>query len=487
MNRYLSVRRTIAPPVLATMVAAGATLTWVVAITLVMNRVPLVRLTAEPPVERLVFTVEGEPLLLTSQPSAVPVTQRHRAPDGSQRVTRGYSIDTYRTLSGQIIEWPITLQSGGSQQLPPAKRDDDWRPRGLEIRGFLAAEPPAYWYLLLDGQAGRAHFAGFDPQSKRAIGYLGLRGYRVQVPPAADRFDLPGGLYGALAPNPGFANEPDFIGSYAGRGDTEDIQFLVSGKTIQAVDVNAQTVRPVQLPDKVISVGVMTHPVLSEDKQRVTYPRKSVARLPDKLVVLEPGGKPSRTFSLPLPVRERAIEFLGTLGEETVLVARQENPQSEEELPTLIYWFNDQGDVVRQAQAELAEQSAARVLWIGAATLPVPLLYANFVGRKGSQRGLAFLEDWPPMLAVCLASAAGAGVCFRRQRSIGSLSSAWAWAALVFALGPAGLLGYWTQNHRPVCERCEHCGAVVPRNRETCRACAAAFPPPALKGSEVFA
>jgi hypothetical protein len=77
-------------------------------------------------------------------------------------------------------------------------------------------------------------------------------------------------------------------------------------------------------------------------------------------------------------------------------------------------------------------------------------------------------------------------VCYRHHRRLG-LPGTGLWTVFVLLTGPAGLAGYWLHRHWPATERCSRCGAVVPRDRQKCLACAAEFPLPALKGCEVFA
>jgi hypothetical protein len=83
-------------------------------------------------------------------------------------------------------------------------------------------------------------------------------------------------------------------------------------------------------------------------------------------------------------------------------------------------------------------------------------------------------------------SAVFAAIAYRRQRALAD-AGAWIWAVLVFVLGPPGFVGYLAHRRWPAKTPCEHCGAVVPRDRDACRRCGVEFPPPALRGMEVFA
>jgi hypothetical protein len=87
---------------------------------------------------------------------------------------------------------------------------------------------------------------------------------------------------------------------------------------------------------------------------------------------------------------------------------------------------------------------------------------------------------------VWTVSAILAALCYRHHRRYTDRGGA-AWALFVLVMGVPGAVGYWLHRQWPATERCDHCGAVVPRDRDGCLACAAEFPAPALKGIEVLA
>jgi hypothetical protein len=90
------------------------------------------------------------------------------------------------------------------------------------------------------------------------------------------------------------------------------------------------------------------------------------------------------------------------------------------------------------------------------------------------------------MVVVTLLALASAGIALRLHRRY---HRPWPglWWLFVFLLGPAGLLAYWLEHHRPPLEPCPACGQRVPRDRDGCAACGEAFAPPALIGTEIFA
>jgi hypothetical protein len=92
----------------------------------------------------------------------------------------------------------------------------------------------------------------------------------------------------------------------------------------------------------------------------------------------------------------------------------------------------------------------------------------------------------PPLAALCILSLVLANWTFRRQSRY-SRHGAVAWAMFVFIWGVPGLVAYLLHRHWPASETCEKCGKSSPRDRDACLHCGTAFPPPAMKGIEIFA
>jgi hypothetical protein len=67
------------------------------------------------------------------------------------------------------------------------------------------------------------------------------------------------------------------------------------------------------------------------------------------------------------------------------------------------------------------------------------------------------------------------------------LPHATGWAAFVFLFGVPGWIAYRVHRTWPVFEECPACRQAAPRDRTECTECGADFPPPVLKGIEVFA
>ena len=167
-----------------------------------------------------------------------------------------------------------------------------------------------------------------------------------------------------------------------------------------------------------------------------------------------------------------------------------------------VYWIDEAGGADRHENVLLAGMKAVddeSAAWLVALVVPAPLLEAFYYTTEaagqvesGDAASMAealaqsFNRCWPAILTVCALSAILAGVCYRHHRRYADRGGA-AWALFVFLMGVPGAIGYWLHRQWPATERCGHCGAIAPRDRDGCLTCAAEFPAPALKGIEVFA
>ena len=62
---------------------------------------------------------------------------------------------------------------------------------GQSLSATDTARPLGAWYLIRDNQPiGRAYFAGYDVFAKKAIGFIGRRGFRRSLPPRDECFDV---------------------------------------------------------------------------------------------------------------------------------------------------------------------------------------------------------------------------------------------------------------------------------------------------------
>lgn len=478
MHRISNRRATAIAILLATILTVGVVTIWGMVCT-IGTIVYSTFASSSVPVDQLVFTIEGEPLL--------------------QTWNRGYDSASYRKLDGTPIEDPdsVHLSETSYSELPPGDRSSwpgtDWAWR---IVGFRQSRPtPVYWYLIQRGPDGPVYFAGYQAQSKQLIGYLGRGGFVRNVPPLDDQFVMPRGLFQNGMYAPARRGTPGAVPLYE---VPESALFLAAGESLYKIDFGRQSVEPISMPDKVIAVGTYLEAKAVPDERVATYEQRLVVRMPDELQVMTLEGKPLRTVPLDRPMRDKYLSLTGTITDQVILETRGRDYWSVREF----YWIGPDGDVTRHEAPKLYQrpsQDDPAAMWGMTCILPTPLVLTTFAmlgaalgrGPGGpSDFATAIAEiaaaGWLPFLLLLGVSLGLAVACYRRHRQIAP-SEAVVWAAFVFLLGPPGWIGYWTHRRWPARARCEHCGAVVPRDRDACPACTAEFAAPALTGIEMFA
>jgi hypothetical protein len=350
---------------------------------------------------------------------------------------------------------------------------------------------------------------GFDPKSRRSIGYLGLKGFSLELPASDDQFVL-NHLWnssGEFAPssNVTFGTEP-----ISPPRDGGEALYVVSDGSLYRIDFRRQTVSPVELPARVISVTTVAEPTLVADDRRATFKDRVAVRMPDQIGLLDSDGKILKSITIPSELAGVSFSLYATVGDQWLAVQNQSGAWN---LPTDIYWFDAAGKITRREQVDLSPgggDDPRRDAWTLATVLPLPLPLAigSFAIKPYNDRWTKYVlasmaadaeqldfraalaqgvrHSWLPFLLVCLLSAAAATICYRHQRRVGGRHPI-AWTLFVFLTGLPGLAGYWLHRAWPPRERCVNCGASAPADRWQCLACAVEFPQPALVGSEILA
>jgi hypothetical protein len=432
--------------------------------------------------EQIVFTIQGEPLISTHLP--------------------GNPSAIFRTLDSKPVEKPavVRLSTANPQEIPPADPDPRTFPVwNFRILGFLQPPPTVnYWYLVQEGPpTNLAYFVGYEPQTKQIIGYMGRKGYCATLPPADEKFVIPGSMFsGCYAPSIGKFNREPY-----GYEEDRRLLFLVADGVLHKVDFGRQSVETVSMPDKVVSVGQYEQLTAVADDRHATYEWRIVVRLPQALHILTTEGEPIRTLPLDKVVQDQILALRGTTTDEMIL---QASPADDHYAPNELYWLGPNGKVLRHRQATWSRLDppappSASSRWMAVAMIPlplpltvIPLISAIAFTWNGTEPSsfteLAdlFAEFWLPYVVLLVVSLLLAIYAYRHQRSYDP-RSARAWAMFVFLLGPAGLLGYLLHRQWPARSACSQCGKWVPRDRATCLACREEFSVPAMKGIEVFA
>lgn len=485
MNKSMSKTslRTLAPSIaLATILAAGASLVWIVSFGWCFSVVTQL-IAQQEPSEQLTFTQDGQPLVqsTTFSPSYATV---------------------YRTLNGE----PITnldkyeLQSGSSWLAGPHTATGDRSTWTSRIIGFV--EPggvPHYWYLINDGEPqGHAYLQGFDIPTKRPIGYLGQTGFHAAPPEPAEQFEIETRLinFGLTAGEWGTnAQEPQ--GRPSG---TRPVLFMVSKQSLFRLDLRHRSIAKLDVGGNVMAVGNIEELVPVPGEPRALEKPRVAVRLPERVAVVNDAGKSIRSIELPEAVRNRNLAVYLTTGPESIVVALADRHHA----LTEIFWLGPNSQVARHEQALLRggffDYGGMEPAWQVAAAFPVPVVAAVAYTVVQPQMGVSngrfadsrsavaasWAAAWPFYLTLCILSAVLAAVCYRHHVRYAQ-RGAMAWALFVLLTGPAGLIGYWLHRNWPVLDVCRDCGATVPRDREFCATCRTEFLAPTPRGIEIFA
>ncbi len=128
--------------------------------------------------------------------------------DGTPLIVRGNGLGhrQYRDLAGVAVEpfaddpyaWINGTQLPASLPSRLGNGDVSWEDR---IRSFSDGRTPAVrWHFVSDGRPeGEAYFVGYDSHSKACVGYLGMAGFRAEMPSVEERFPFSGFLSGPQA------------------------------------------------------------------------------------------------------------------------------------------------------------------------------------------------------------------------------------------------------------------------------------------------
>jgi len=425
--------------------------------------------------------------------------------DGVPVIVR-YSQGSYTSQQTLTLDGQATRGTQGDLLYPQYTYSAAWMNDSRNMVRLASisdgGSPANYWYLYHDGQPnGRAYGVGYGSLSKRIVGYFGRSGFSPDIPPRDDWFAV-------ASPNGLSANTTGATNSEPAHMQGENMHLLADGQ-LWSIDVRKQTVEPL-VPTSGFTVG-WAWPTLEDlppenDEKRMyasgmlQFQRKVVVRSSDNLLLVDPRSGDSKPVPLPRGMRNGSLAIYELTTGGYLLLS---NPMWPDE-PHHVAWLDAQGAVEKERDVTLSRNvsmvsSPAAVAWTSAIAAPLPLgnwltigaLAASVRRTSEEQNYAASLADtiaqtWPALLAVLGIGVVSAIAAYRRQRAYG-LGNAWAWAVFAFILGVPGYIAYRFHRTWPVLAACPSCGELSPRNREACTECGAAFPPPALKGLEVYA
>jgi hypothetical protein len=420
----------------------------------------------------------------------------------------------YRDLDGNPVPAPRTEKVGwlrdrmlrAQPAVPASIGAPAWDDR---VRSFVDGRSPAtFWYLISDGQpGGTSYFVGYDSRSNVRVGYLGTAGFRETVPPADELFPCGGPVSGprscVLNSQDNFAPtahpRPDTAGQAPhGSLSTWDVYVLGHDGKLYHADLHARKVHVV-LDGPAIRWATV---VLGHHDPATGTPHHVAVRTDDAVLVLDECGGLLSRYPIPEPLRAKDLAFGETWAGEAIMHWHSgSDAQLDEEIDHRVFWVTPDGRF-REAAVTLPGFNARLGQAVAPLAVPSPLLLAALLvyerapslleeGRAATY-GEAVVgviaEYWPSLVAAEVLAAGFALLCHRRQVRYGASGAGrLAWPLFVLVFGLPGWVAFRFGQAWPVLEPCPACGAAAPRDREGCASCAADFPRPALKGTEVYA
>jgi hypothetical protein len=438
-------------------------------------------------------------------------------PDGTALVQVAevgrHGAERYRDLEGNPVPRPSADNSHWlkSKTLPAALPEQagagvvSW---GNRLRAFADGRSPAgYWYFVSDGRPdGTGYFVCYDSKSNACLGHLGTAGFRAGPLPPDEMVPFGGAVSGpqsrvlCIEQQRGPTDHPDErAAGQAPRGSlsTWDVYVLGRGGKVYHADLQNRTLEVILdepgLRSAAAVLGV-------QDAERGT-PHRLAVRTEDTVLVLDERGGLLKRCPVPASMRGRDFNYAETRAGEAVLYWGGPFDPLVPEVEHRIAWVAADGRS-REAGVTLPYPGMRSAPALVSAVFPSPLALGGYLAtqRTGEllHNGLSTtypealaraLTEFRAALVIALLLACGlAALCYRRQARYGaSTAERVLWPLFVLVLGLPGWVGYRFGRSWPVLEACPECDARVPRDRAGCVHCEAAFPPPPLKGTEVFA
>lgn len=471
---------------LAFVVAVGLVMAWTVVVFWTEGMIE--QTSQSQPVETLNVRYDGEPVIVRYESGVNPAVRQLLTLD--RQATAG---------NAQQVLHPQYLQA------PPHTAPSDAYPSRL-AGASEGGTPATYWYLFHDGRVnGRARGIGYDAASKRVVGYFGRNGFTSDEPPRDDWFQIAGRSGLSLATPSITQSEPAYL---------EPHLYLLADGQLWFIDVRRKQVKPLLASPTAFTTGWIwqTLEELPPEEQEdpgsvrtfVPFPRRKLAlRSLESLTIVEPRTGEYTSLALPASMQDNSCACIQQADGSYMLLAMPQITQNlRQEID--IAWLDESGEVKREQHVQLASyhsmlNTPAVTAWVLALSAPATLGSAlgtfglsmiNLESRQSdtfaAALSSAIAQTWPTIVVVVALSLALAVAAYRRQRRY-ALPYAALWAVFVFLMGVPGYLAYRLHRAWPVLEDCPRCGELAPRDRDRCSDCGATFPPPPLKGLEVFA
>jgi hypothetical protein len=471
---------------LAMVVAAGLAAAWCVLVAWLVGMAQTAALRSSL-YEQPYFKLDGEVVVV-------------RYPNGIQsgyQETVDLNGQVSRANTSQLLANSYPLYRAGDAALLAA----DWRSRLAGVND--GGTPATYWYLVHDGHTnGSAYGVGYHSLTRRIVGYFGRQGFTATKPPRSDWFTVEG-RHGLSVATTGAVNaEPSW--------STERALHLLANGKLWSIDPRKRQVRALADAPPGAAIGwIWDLRKVDPEKQPQNLavqstgwaPRMLGIRADDRLILVELENGQPRSILLPPEVRDRVLAGCELADGKLSLIAFGTTTfrQAQEAIR-----IDPEGKIVKRQAIPLSGGGnelfgEANMGWFvlaaapfAAAQAPVAVLYPQELVRTGQYDSYAaalspsLARLWPCVVGSLLIGVFSAIAAYRRQKRY-ALPGAIGWAIFAFLFGIPGWIAYRFHRTWPVVEACPECTQPAPRDRESCVECGATFPPPELKGLEVFA
>jgi len=449
--------------------------------------------------EQLVVRSDGTPLI-----------------ESTPRANRSHS--TYRDLSGRAQEAP-----DGSDLLPGlSMRGEHGKPGffsgqpgwGQRLKLFVNVQDPVVlWYFVHDGKLeGAGYFVGYERESNRRVGFIGLLGFRSHPVPIDEWIPVRTPL---LRDYSEWSSEPMSINWRPGlllrqfRPDQWDllphlVVHVPSGNRLRLVDLTTRTVKTVfETPEPIESWGIPAHSYWAPDRPSKEQP--ILVRTGQQIRTLNRNYQVTRVFTIPTEADRKSPVDWYEIGNGQAIVAfyRPRATRGAVNIwPQTIYRIADDGtiqdrfEVILQTRTLRLSEEMGGFLLALAVPAPAILVVIEPLSLMGVDQARSYPAAvsamlkllWPSLLVVFALTLVLAVVTKRRSRAFGlSKREQLAWTVFVLLLGLPAYAGCLLYRRWPIRQPCPNCHARAPRDRAACAECGTRFPDPALKGIEIFA
>ncbi|MEX0728133.1 MAG: hypothetical protein WD065_17815 [Planctomycetaceae bacterium] len=497
-------RSTTTPKILlAFILAVGIAAVWMISLAFIGEGLGLGGIRSY---EILQFNLQGEPVI--NSYDNVHQTRTFRTPEGvpidlpneyswlTEVQALGARRDSSRDVVGESYPFIIPLTDGGN----PAK----------------------YWYYMQERHAGATgYFVGYDSLSKAVVGYYGRNGFSTSPPADPEgRFESPynqsGSWNAVVSKNAAYFGggiyEPRDSWSTGSRDFRDAEVYLFDADRVVKIDLrekdsSSQTLFSADgLISLVLQVGRQyetneEEPAASRNKVMHVQNDVLIASTANEIISFNPVDETVVRIPRPDELRGKNVAVLRpTTG--NYMLREQHFDRRTGTATNFIYTVLPDGQVLnrRKIVTNRSSDETELMMLMMSVLMPHPLGSTLFTGIL---LPMQYTEmDQAPTYAAALRRSVGEGwlllvitytlsiilACRAgvRQRRYGDPVII-PWVIFILITGAPGYLGYLAHRRWPVRLACPSCAAKSPRDRNACLDCGLEFPPPEMKGIEVFA